>query len=87
MVTKNVFAKITRHIMEEYGILLTLIFKGEETMRKPHYVTINTIDGGEYFYDIYIRGSMAAIKEAKRQLFDRYNYEEKDICKIDCCPQ
>lgn len=53
-------------------------------MRKPHYVTINTIDGSEYFYDIYIRGCKAAIREAKRQLFDRYNYEEKDICMIDC---
>lgn len=73
--------------MEENESFLILIFKGEETMKKPHYVTISTIDGGEYFYDIYIRGCKAAIREAKRQLFDRYNYEEKDIRMIDCRPQ
>lgn len=73
--------------MEEYESLLIIIFKGEETMRKPHYVTIRTIDGGEYFYDIYIRSCKAAIREAKRQLFDRYNYEEKDIFMITCWPK
>lgn len=52
--------------------------------RKYYYVTIITKDGGDYFYDIYIRGPVPAIREAKRQLFDRYNYEECDIVSINC---
>lgn len=55
-------------------------------MRKYYFVKIFTNDGMEYFYDIYIKGSVAAIREAKKQLFNRYNYTENDICMVDCAP-
>ncbi len=54
--------------------------------RRYYFVKVFTRDGMEYFYDIYIRGSMAAINEAKRQLFNRYNYDEHDVCMVDCIP-
>lgn len=48
-------------------------------MRTYHFVTVRTNDGKSYYYDIYIRGESAAIKEAKRQLCDIHGYDESDI--------